>query len=93
MANIIQKYPLSLMTEQVINIPSGAKILSVSSEEGKISLSALVQQGNKSTGHSVELHPEGVIIKDPPPFAERIYIGHAMAVGINFHVFELHVKQ
>lgn len=82
----IWKYELEVTDKQWVNMPEGAKILTVQIQNGRPCLWAIVNPKNKPEERVIETYGTGNPFKE----FERSYIGTYQLQGgsLVFHVFE-----
>lgn len=82
----IWKYELNITDTQTLEMPKGAKILSVSNQRGKLQLWALVDDMNDLEDRDIEILATG----EPVPYANtfREFIGTVVIDPFVWHVFE-----
>lgn len=87
MNNVVWKYPLDLIDIQKINMPAGARILSVDNQKGILCLWAMVNEENPEQLRTIEIVGTG---QEPIPSFHRTFIGTAVMPQFVWHVFERH---
>jgi hypothetical protein len=87
MDNRIWKYTLAITDTQDIEMPSGARILSVANQNGELCLWALVPTANATKTRCIEIIGTGNPIS-PNHEASRRFIGTAVINPFVWHVFE-----
>ncbi len=84
----IYKYPLSIGTKNVIEMPIGAKILDLQTQNGTPGIWAMVDSGNQKVQRIFEIYGTGHMIDGP---TDKDYVGTFQVSNgaFVFHVFEL----
>jgi hypothetical protein len=82
----ICKYPLAIQDEQVVNLPRGARVLTVQTQSDSPSLWALIDENETET----EPRIFSIYATGDPTSAEGTYINTFQLLGGRFigHVFE-----
>ena len=90
MSNAIWKYQLHLTDRQSVEMPSGAKILSVAEQEETLCLWALVDtKAPFYEMRQIEIVGTGNPIPSLAPPQERTFIGTVVTQPFVWHVFSL----
>jgi len=91
MPRSIWKYPLKVTDEQILEIPGGAKILSVELQHGVPCLWALVHPKNKKKKRVVQIFGTGNPIPDAD-LGEYVSTFQSMGGNLVWHVFIMSEK-
>ena len=82
----VYKYPLQISALNIVQMPSGARVLHVADQAGVTTVWALVDpEVEKVVNRYFWVFGTGQPIDDPDPLA---YLGTSMAGGFVWHVFE-----
>lgn len=81
----IWKFPLRIIDVQVIQMPSGAKILAAANQSGVLCIWAKVNPANASELRTIEIVGTGIPVDD----YQRQFIGTVVIEPFVWHVFEL----
>jgi hypothetical protein len=85
--NTIWKFELEVTDLQEVVMPSGAEILSVGNQDGKLCLWAMV---SPTATQDIEIIGTGNTIPHTPSYVERVLIGTVIMPPFVWHVFERH---
>lgn len=82
---VVYKYPLSLVSKQHVQMPLGAKILSVAKQREQLCLWALVDTEAVSYARLIEIHGTGQRFKQSE---SQSFVGTVFDVPFVWHVFD-----
>lgn len=82
----IYKYTLEIISDQIVNMPQGAWILSVANQGGKLCLWAMVDTDMDTVPRHIEIIGTG----NPVSEEDRWFIGTVVLSQFVWHVFEKH---
>jgi hypothetical protein len=88
----IYKYELKIEDYQVLQMPKGARVLSVGNQRGKLCLWAVCDQDAPASLRAFEIFGTGNPISEDRTI-ERTFIGTAIVEPFVWHVFETAKKR
>lgn len=89
MDRVIWKYQLATVARQTIDMPRGARILTVQLQANAITLWAMANPDARPARRVIEIHGTGERMRDPGLTAPGLsYVGTVQQRGFVWHVFD-----